>query len=166
MSMSALDYEEIRQLLARYAHALDFQDLDAFVNAFTPDGWFNSNAVRPGVAGTHTGRDALRAFAASSGAFSAGHSRHTPNSILIEGNGQTARVSCYVLITRDYGVPDEGTQGPFCGMSRTGTYLDELVKLDGRWYFKSRTFRYDGGDDVLSRWGKELPVSRTFHTDI
>jgi hypothetical protein len=25
MSMSALDYEEIRQLLARYAHALDFQ---------------------------------------------------------------------------------------------------------------------------------------------
>ncbi|WP_179377919.1 nuclear transport factor 2 family protein [Rhodococcus sp. ACS1] len=160
--MTALDYEEIRQLIARYSHALDFQDLETFANLFTPDGSFNSNAVRPGVAGTHTGSDELRAFAAASGTHAAGHTRHTSNSVLIEGDGVTARASSYCLITHDYGVPDKGTKGPFSGISRTGLYIDELVKLDDRWHFKSRTFRYDGDEEALSRSGKALPAGRSF----
>ncbi|WP_179377920.1 nuclear transport factor 2 family protein [Rhodococcus sp. ACS1] len=160
--MTALDYEEIRQLIARYSHAIDFQDLDTFVKLFAPDGSFISDSVRPGVMGTHTGPDELRAFATAVGANALGHSRHNTSSTLIEGDGKAARSTTYCLSTHDYGIPDKGTKGPLAGISRTGIYMDELVKLNGRWHFKTRKYRYDGDPKTAPRSGDPLDIGRSF----
>ena len=41
MSLQPSDYEEIRQLLARYNFAVDFGHIDKWVDTFTPDGTFS-----------------------------------------------------------------------------------------------------------------------------
>jgi SnoaL-like domain len=163
MAMTALDYEEIRQLIARYSQALDFQDLDTFVETFAPDGAFHSNSIRPGVSGIHTGRDALRAFAVAVGEGSLGHSHHNPTNTLIEGDGETAKSTSYCITTHDYGVLPKGTKGPYAGVGRTGYYMDDLVKLDGRWYFQARKYRYDGDPQSMPRRGDPLLVGRVFN---
>ncbi len=41
MSLQPNDYEEIRQLLARYNFAVDFGHVDEWVDTFTADGTFS-----------------------------------------------------------------------------------------------------------------------------
>ena len=45
MSLEPSDYEEIRQLLARYNFAVDLGDADSWVNTFTPDGTFSLSLI-------------------------------------------------------------------------------------------------------------------------
>jgi len=44
--MTAEDYFEIQQLYAKYNHAIDSGNADAYADTFTPDGVFNNNAGR------------------------------------------------------------------------------------------------------------------------
>ena len=64
MSLNAQDHEEIRQLLARYNFAIDFGDIDGWVQTFTPDGTFSCLGLPDGapLGGTHEGESALRAL--------------------------------------------------------------------------------------------------------
>ena len=54
------DRDEIRQLLAKYNHAIDSGDDEGWANLFTEDAVFSGGTPEP-----LTGREALRKFAAS-----------------------------------------------------------------------------------------------------
>jgi len=162
MSMTALDYEEIRQLLARYCQSLDFEDGETFAECFAPDGIFEGVSQTDALSGAHKGRDELRAFAASIAVYMEGHVRHSSISTLIEGDGQTAKAISYSLITRDYGLPFGKDQLPQVGLVGSGLYFDDLVKLDGRWYIARRKYRFSGHPDVLDRVGAKLEVGSFF----
>jgi hypothetical protein len=161
MSLEPMDYEEIRQVIARYCHAIDFQDLDLLVGCFAPGtGSFAAISEAESLTGKHTGEAELRAFGTAVGEFCEGHVRHSSISILIEGEGDRAWSRSYALITRDYGMPFGKGQTPFASIVVTGVYQDELVKIDGKWYFGARTFRYDGYPDFLKSYGNAIDIRK------
>ncbi len=49
MSLQPSDYEEIRQLLARYNFAVDFGHIDKWVDTFTPEGTFSCVGLPDGA---------------------------------------------------------------------------------------------------------------------
>jgi len=162
MTMTALDYEEVRQLLARYCHALDFEDGEAFADCFAPDGVFEGISQEENLTGQHVGRAELQAFAAHVAEYMAGHVRHSSISSLIEGDGTAAKAISYAHITRDYGPAFGRGQLPHVGMIGSGLYFDDLIKIEGRWFFARRCFRYSGHADVTDRVGKPLEIGRVF----
>jgi hypothetical protein len=139
MAMTALDYEEIRQLLARYDRATDFGDADAFVACFTPDGFLEVTGLpseAPHEGKRHVGHQALRAFVSELYAGLQGHVRHCNNLPIIEGDGESATMFSYLFEFR-VGVL------PRVGVTMTGVYEDTLAKVDGRWLFTARICRVD-----------------------
>jgi ketosteroid isomerase-like protein len=139
MPMTALDYEEIRQLLARYSGAVDFGDIGGILDCFTSDASFESVGL-PSEA-SHAdrrfeGKEQLRALFAGVYQEIVGHTRHCVNTPVIEGDGETATMFCYLFILR-VGV------APHAGVMLTGTYEDRLVKQDGTWRFRARVCKVD-----------------------
>lgn len=114
---------EIAELLARYAFLIDDHDFEALGELFAPDARFGS----PGSA--HAGRDAIVAYYRARGEL-------YPVS-LHEARG-------FVLDFLD----DEHARGQVLGFSEQASgqhtvitsfrYLDEYVRLTGRWHFASR----------------------------
>jgi ketosteroid isomerase-like protein len=152
MGMTAIDFEDIRQLHARFCHALDFAAVDELVACFAPEACFeHADEV-------HRGEEALRRFAAALATESNGHIRHSVLTSLIDGDGVTARSLSYVMITRDFGPPNGKNQVTRAAIVVTGLYADELVKVDGQWAYSSRSFRRDGWPEVLERVGKPLEI--------
>lgn len=124
MSLTTDDMVEIQQLFARYSHALDTGNAEVFLSTWIPDGLFEQDGrARRGV-------EELREMG-SRGV--AGRQRHFNANLLIEGDGDHARVHSYLYLTRAV------KQEPLIGM-----YDDQLVKVDGRWFFVHREVR---GDD-------------------
>ena len=131
--LTAEDRLDIIDLIARYAYTLDSGDLDGYVNNFAPDGVLFEQ---------HKGRDQIRAYVASlmrqgrAGPLPNGDVayRHFTGSPVIDGDGDgdRATVHSYLLWV------NMGTDQP---VSSAGQYIDEVVKLDGRWFFKSRTLK-------------------------
>lgn len=160
--LTPMDYEEVRQLIARYSHCLDFQDIEGFLACFTPDGAFDSRSGRDGTTGLNQGTESLRKFALSIGAITQGHSRHTINTTLIEGNSLRVRSSSYLTVTYDLGMPVGARawrkEPPMVGISTGGVYVDEIVKHEGKWKFLKRSFRYDAHPDILARVGKPVDL--------
>jgi ketosteroid isomerase-like protein len=125
-----LSYESIRQLVARYALAVDARDLDTLVGLFVEE-------VRVGPTGI--GRSALRdSFLASLGAI-----------------GMTVlNVGTHVIDLVD---ADHATGTVYCkGEIRDGprwihqaiAYEDRYQRVDGRWYFERRHHRLFYGAEV------------------
>ena len=129
--LSAEDRLDIMDLIARYTHTLDTGDLDGYVNNFAPDGVLFSE---------HRGRAAIREYVAM--LMSQGRAgplpngdvayRHFAGAPTIDGADGRATVHSYLLWI------NMGTEPP---ISAAAEYLDECVKLDGRWYFQSRVLR-------------------------
>ena len=121
-ALTALDYVQIEQLYARYAHYLDTADGAEFAALFTPDGVFITN--KPGY-GNITGRKALADFAAKAGApppiVRAGHSTTT---VMIDPAPGGAVGSAYLMA---------GT-----GADQGYVYNDTFVKTAEGWRFKIR----------------------------
>jgi hypothetical protein len=138
MAMTALDYEGIRQLLARYSFALDFGVRTAIEACFTPDAYFAEAGLPPEVpnAGPFEGRERIGAFAATFFASAQGHLRHWSSPPLIEGDGQTATGLAFLMVLRPGSAPDTG-------VILTGVYRDRYTKIDDRWYFAAREFTAD-----------------------
>lgn len=116
------DRDEIRQLMARYTHAIDAGRGDDWAATFTDDGVFEM----PGhsVAGTA----ALRAFAEGRGG-----ARHVVANEVIDVDGDEARVRAYVFVFA--GSPPVARAA--------GGYDDRLRKVDGRWRFARRAYTPD-----------------------
>jgi hypothetical protein len=158
--MTALDYEAIRQLQARYCYTLDLEDTDGFAGCFTRDGSFEALSEADDLAGVKRGTAALREFAETVGAILRGlrvSGRHSAISVLVEGDGKNARASSYgFILGAHHGEQMLAVQRGNSEVGNTGIYRDALVKRDGRWLFQRRTFRYDGWPDVIAMVDKPL----------
>ena len=134
------DYEGVRQVVARYCHALDQGRLDEVGALFHRNAVF---AVSFEGGQKHTGREAIQAwyerfFRERPGEFR--HMRHKIFEPVVTVKGATAVSSTYF----DAESVENGTIGV-----AVGRYDDTLVKEQGRWLFKERTitvfYRYSLG---------------------
>ena len=135
--MTALDFEEIRRLLARYNFAVDFGDAEAWADCFTPDGVFICTPEGGPLTGRHAGRDALVAYARTHYGIAKGNARHWNWNLDIDGDGQTATMRCYMTVFTATRSESPAT------LSVTGVYRDSLAKVDGRWLFTQRHIHVD-----------------------
>ena len=160
--LEPIDYEQIQQLLARYCHCLDFQDLDGFADCCTADGTFEALSGKDALTGAQRGSAALRTFAKTVGDITGGQSRHSVTNLLIEGTGLLARVTSYLLVTFDMGMPMGARayhkEPPLVGISTGGLNIDEVVKQGRVWKFSRRTFRYGGHPDIDARIVKPIDL--------
>jgi len=134
--MDAIEYEEIRQLLGRYNLAIDLGDAEAWAATFAPEGVFRCTGVPEGhpLGGEVRGTDALVAYAETSYRITHGRARHWNANIVIEGDGDTATMRCYMLNL---------TAGSGKVAGTTGIYADRLRKVDGAWRFVERHIAVD-----------------------
>jgi hypothetical protein len=142
------DYIAIEQLLMRYAIAFNTGDADAYVGTFAPDGElqlirqegeepfagpFDRDGMRaqwfPDAPAPGTPRPEFRRF---------GGMRHVTTNPLIQVSGNTATVEAIFMevISNGPNLPQGSNPPTIWAMGR---YMDDLVKIDGQWYFKRRT---------------------------
>jgi len=146
--LSADDRLAIMDLIARYAYTLDSGDLDGYVGNFAPDGVLFEN---------HRGRTQIREYVAMlmtqgrAGPLPNGDVayRHFVGSPVIDGDAGRAIVHSYLLWV------NMGAEPP---VSSAAEYTDECVKLDGRWFFQSRSLRrlagrFPGSEPVVNAGG-------------
>ena len=116
------DKLEIRELVARYCRAVDDTDAEAFAQAFTADGVFET------ALGVVTGRDALLAH----GRKMVFGNVHITTDAIIEIDGDRATHTCTMLLGRRR--EDKAANE----IVATGRYFDELVRTPDGWRFSSR----------------------------
>ena len=138
MGLQPSDYEEIRQLLARYNFAVDFGHIDEWVDTFTADGTFSCVGLPDGapLGGKHEGKDALRAYAESHFAINQGRARHWNWNLVIEGSGDAATMQCYLNAY-------SAGQGDSALFRATGVYRDRLSRTESGWKFLEREVTID-----------------------
>ena len=126
MPLSIEDQLDITELMARYNHAIDSSQAEAWADTFTDD------AVFEGSAGAVSGREELLAFVR--GRDQSNRIRHWNNNVLIDGDGDDATAKVY-LVTFDVSGP------PTIRVS--GVYHDTLKRVDGQWKFTHRKVHSD-----------------------
>jgi hypothetical protein len=138
MGLTVEDRLDIMELLARYNHAIDGllpDPAEAWADTFTDDGVFETvgHYDPPTVL---RGRKELVAFAANVQETRPRQGYHWNNNVIIEGDGDEARETCYLRTARALiGGPEE--------VGVTGVYRDELRKVAGRWRFTRRVITFD-----------------------
>ena len=126
MALSVEDQLAIQQLYARYNHTIDSGDGPGWAATFTPDGVFS------GPTGSPTGTEQLSAFATAPRQVTV---RHWINNLVLEGDGEKAKGSCYLVLYR----VAPGEQPP-ASILLTALYQDELAKgAEGAWRFAKRS---------------------------
>jgi uncharacterized protein (TIGR02246 family) len=114
------DRFEIHELVARYNQALDSGDGEAYADTFVEDGVFQI-AGQPEI----RGRDRLMTMASRSGGRG---SKHWVTNIVIDGDGDSATMTCYLAVLRNLQI------------THMGRYENTLAKVDGVWKFVRRHF--------------------------
>ena len=115
------DYIDIQQLYARYAHAVDYGDIEGFVALFAPDGSF----------GNFVGHDGLRTFMKNRPKSGR---RHWNSNVMITGTPEGANGSAYLLIVD----VDNSSL-----VIEAGKYEDTFVKTAQGWRFKRRVVHFE-----------------------
>lgn len=118
----------IQDLLARYAHAIDDLDPEAWAQCFTPDGVFQvgSRAMRGQAALREYGKVHVREI----------RCRHMTANLLYEINGDQATGQASVLATL-------ATPSGYKIFGQ-GRYVDRLIKQAGQWRIAYRRVDLDG----------------------
>jgi 3-phenylpropionate/cinnamic acid dioxygenase small subunit len=124
MPLTTDDQLAIQQLYARYNHAIDSGNGDAWAACFTPTGTFTSGT------GSFAGTEQLAPFAVSFAARVKG--RHWTNNLVVEAAEGGASGTCYLMLLR-LGNAEKPT-----GIMTTAIYKDRLNKDGGAWKFASR----------------------------
>ncbi len=128
MKLLAEDRLDIIQLTATFDNALDSENIEKYLSTFHKDGELS------GFWGSTQGVDNLRIqFPQLLDSFARGR-RHLLTNHEIEGDGNTATMYCYLTVFNR----DSNT------MAGSGTFNDELIKVDGKWLFKKRVLLGDG----------------------
>lgn len=145
----------IQDLMARYGWALDTGDVDAFVACFAPDGVMIEEVFEdPDIWEGHDGIRQLAEHYRGIANFP-GRQHYCANMLVTPIGEDRAHVRSFALVTECQGEPPYPLR--FCGY-----YDDELVRLDGQWYFAKHVVRlWDG--EVLKRFpgrGTYVPRSR------
>jgi len=145
------DRAAIEDLQARYLFALDFHDPDIYVSTFTEDGILDYGS------GEVKGRQAIKDVIAGMPQPRAVEgkrdraARHNISNIVIKVDGNKAKgVSYWFHYSNDN--PDR--RGVFDGF---GHYEDELIKVNGQWFFTKRKI-YNEGRDEWAYKGKGNPA--------
>ena len=126
MPLSAEDRMEIMQLMARYNHAADGGDAAGFADTFSDDALFEGSAA------TARGREQLMGVI---GAIPAdARTRHWNNNALIEGDGDDATASVYLMRIALTAAPE---------VIASGVYRDTLKRINGQWRFTHRKVEPD-----------------------
>jgi hypothetical protein len=138
----AEDRAAILDLQGRYLFALDFQDAEAYASTFSEDGAINW------ARGEIKGRKAIYEFMSSGiydptrtaeeGKWPAA-SRHFVTNQVVKVEGNTAKAFTYWFQATN-NTADRHTMV----LGLFGHYEDELVKIDGQWYFKKRVIYNEG----------------------
>lgn len=136
MSTAADDKDAIRDVMARYAHALDecrFADVAAL---FAEDGEWTTTY------GSARGRTAIEALLTGNVPTpgEGPQRKHYITNMLITLDGERADARSDYLVVR------ESAQGLLPVMG--GTYLDRFVKRDGRWQISRKELRHDIAGDM------------------
>jgi hypothetical protein len=141
--------EQIRELVAAYAHLADSGRFDELLELFAEDG-----VLRGGEVPEARGRAAIRAFLTGTGSDLKSVTtvqliRHHVSNRRIEVDApDRARGTSYFFVVTDRG-PDHW-----------GRYRDEYVCRGGRWMFRHRRARLDGfapGSWSAERRARERP---------
>jgi len=142
-SLTAEDREQIRDVLARYAWALDTGDVEGFAACFTADGVLVWDAFEEPA--EWCGTEALRGFASFLAGLptTAGRQHHIGN-LVIEGDAGEARVKAYVTVMVRQ---SEGAAHPVTVM---GWYDDALRPTARGWRIARHVIR-DWSGPVLAR---------------
>jgi hypothetical protein len=125
--------EQIRDLVARYAHHADGGRFDELVALFADGGALCIDDREP-----LAGRDAIRAFLDATRdslrtSPTSRFTRHHVSSVRIEvSSPDDATGAAYFLVATDRGV------------DHWGRYRDRYVQRDGSWFFAERRVRVDG----------------------
>jgi len=125
-TLTAADYIEIQQLVARYSYAVDTHDDNgyAYADLFAPDGAF----------GNTKGREALAELARTTQKERGGpaYTRHYLTNVIIYPTTEGARGSQYLMAI------DVSEGGKPSSVVHGGRYDDVYVKTPAGWRFKSR----------------------------
>jgi ketosteroid isomerase-like protein len=148
------DQLAIERLLMRYAAALNTDDADTYVSLFTPDARFElrRQTDEPPFLGPFKGRDALRkqwfpdAPASAAAAMRFGPMRHVTTNYEIDVTGDTATVRAFFIEVVSNGANTPPGSNPPT-IHAMGRYEDELVKVDGRWFFSKRVVVTDMNEE-------------------
>ena len=126
MPLTIEDQLDIMELMARYNHAIDSSQPEAWADTFTEDGVFEGSAF------TVRGREEMLAFVR--GRDQSNPIRHWNNNIVIDGDGDDATAKVY-LVTFDVTGPPQ--------VRVSGMYHDTLKRVDGQWKFTHRKVQAD-----------------------
>lgn len=134
----AEDRAAIEDLQARYMFALDFKDVDAYLSTFTPDGILDIGtgeikgyeAIRKIIGGMPNREEAKPSGEAAKLRPAAG--RHNISNIVIKVAGDKASGRAYWF--------HYGNNNPqrTATLDSYGHYVDEMVKVNGKWLFSKR----------------------------
>lgn len=123
------DRQDVLELLNRYLITVDSKDEAAWVGLFTDDGEFHNP---PDVI---KGKTALAAFIKgwhASGITASIH--HFMGTFVLEVHGDRATATSYYWAAEVRGRP---------AVVATGSFVDELLKIDGAWKLRSRKHTID-----------------------
>lgn len=120
------DMAAIHQLFIDYGMHLDAHDFEAYAGLFAEDA-----EVLLGPVGRAKGRASIQAMMETSVGGSPGGSFHVIGSPVVELKGSTASARVMWVV-----IGNDGSGNPRLGM--IGHHKDELVRIDGRWYFQRR----------------------------
>ena len=118
------DKEQIRELLASYCYHVDSGQAEKYVELFADD-----CIVELGPLGSFKGKSALLELQQRKGGKPT-QVRHITTNIVSSIQGDTAQVKSYVMALKIDTTPPT--------LLFSGHYSDDLVKLEGRWLFRSR----------------------------
>jgi len=134
------DDREILRTLHGYAHAIDYGDVDAWVDCFAEDALFE---VRGRIQYSIRGRAALREFVARHTHAPEAWHKHFMVEPFVDVDGDAAACRSYFTVLRDDG------GAPVVGIF--GRYRDQLRREpDGRWRFVERVAE-------VEVWRSDLP---------
>jgi ketosteroid isomerase-like protein len=123
--------DSIRELLAHYCFCYDEAQFDRWIELWTDDPVFDVDGRM------FLGRAGLNEFIEAAVLVDGKPPlKHYVMNEIISVDGDTATARCYLLVVR------KSSTGALLAGS-AGTYEDELIKKDGRWYFRKRTVRRD-----------------------
>jgi len=127
MPTAVEDKDAIRELMAEYCFALDGGHYDGMAALFTEDGTWDT------AFGKATGRAAVAKLAADIRAR-AGAER--PRAVHLVTNIVIALDGAHAQVRSNWMVMQNSPDGPKIGSG--GAYDDDMVKVNGRWYFRLR----------------------------
>lgn len=136
MDCLADEKDAIREVMARYCHALDAGLFDEVASLFAEDGEWTTDY------GSAVGRPAIEALLTRNvpRKGEGPQRKHFITNIIIKIDGDTAQSRSDYLIIR------ESENGLIPVMS--GTYMDKFEKRDGQWRFRRKELIHDIAGDM------------------